>query len=407
MLTIAFYLVSSFIGIYVNVWFMLLMVEKKSKILRVKKAKYFPTVSILIPAHNEERGIGETIKSVLGMGYPKGKMEVIAIDNGSTDRTSEEIKKFKEVKLLHEKQLGKSHALNKGLSVAKSDIIGVLDADTLVAKDCLDKSVGYFEEGDVGAVTNFIKVRSENGFLRKMQKIEYIYSEVTKKLISTLNSMYTIPGTLSLFRRSAIRSTGFSDDTLAEDMDIALSLMKNGYRIVNSVHSVAYTRIPGGIMELVKQRIRWYRGFIENTRKHSDMVFNRKFPHLRFILPIAFISTIIGFTILFMSVQDNLDSLQIAVKSMFYIPLSDQISMLLSSITKISSIIFEPYVLTSFIFIFFTSFILLTYTLRLFHEGDRKNLLLLPIFMCAYYFFVTLIWCLALLMELVGWRKKW
>jgi len=417
MIRIIFYLLSAFVGIYINVWYMLLILENKSKLLTRKKAKKFPKVSILIPARNEEKNIGDTIKSVLSMDYPKDKLEVIAIDNGSTDRTSEIISTFKKVKLLSERKLGKANALNKGLSMATGEIVGTLDADTLVNKDCLKKTIWYFEDQSVGAVTNFVKVDNEKGLLGKFQKVEYAFSAITKKLISILNSMYTTPGTLSLLRRDIIQEIKFSNDTLTEDMDIALSIIKKGYKIVNSLDAVSYTIIPRGFRNLAKQRIRWYRGFIENTIKHADLMLNKRFPHLGFfIFPMAYITILIGIGFLSIVLLDFFNSLQLFIKSFFYIPIADQLSLVPGSIPRLDSILMSSYSLISFIFIFSTSFVLLLYSLKLlplsrlyFYDKKRckRDIALLPFYMLGYYFLIMLLWCFALFMELFRWKKKW
>lgn len=408
MIKILFYLVSAFVGIYINVWYMLLILENKSKLLSRKDAKKFPKVSVLIPARNEEKTIGDALKSVLSMNYPKDKLEVIAIDNGSTDKTSEVISRFKGVKLLFEKKLGKANALNKGLPLATGDIIGTLDADTLVDKNCLKRSIGYFEDKKVGAVTNFVKADSEKGILGKFQTVEYAFSGITKKLISFLDSMYITPGTLSLLRRDAIKDIKFSDDTLAEDMDMALSIKKKGYKIVNSLDAISYTRIPMGFRNLAKQRIRWYRGFIENTIKHADLMLNRKFTHLGFfIFPMAYITILIGIGFLSIVLSDYFNSLQLLIKSLFYIPIEEQASLVLGSIPRLETLLLSPYSLISFVFIFSTSFVLLLYSLRILSLARKRDIALLPFYMLGYYFLIMLLWCFALFMELFRFKKRW
>lgn len=408
MIKMVFYLLSAFVGIYINVWYMLLILENKSRLLARKEAKRFPKVSILIPARNEEKNIGDTIKSVLSMEYPKNKLEVIAIDNNSTDRTADMIRKFKRVKLLSEKKLGKANALNRGLSIATGEIIGTLDADTLVDKNCLKKSVGYFEDSRVGAVTNFVKVEDDRGILGKFQTIEYAFSGITKKLISFLNSMYITPGTLSLLRKDVIQDIKFSDDTLAEDMDMALSITKKGYRIVNSLDAISYTRIPIGFRNLVKQRVRWYRGFIENTVKHADLMLNRKFPHLGFfILPMAYITILIGIGYLSIVLLDYFNSLQLLIKSFFYMPIADQVSLVPNSIPKFDTILISPYFPISFFFIFSTSFVLLLYSLKSLSLARKRDVALLPFYMLGYYFLIMIFWSIALFMELFRRKRKW
>jgi len=407
MLQTIFYLFASFIGVYINVWYLLLIFEKKPLFFKARKPKKLPKVSILIPAHNEEAVIGQTLDSILNIDYPKGKLDIIVIDNGSTDNTSKIVKKFSNVKLVKQKKPGKAKALNNGLKFATGKIIGVLDADTLVAKNCLKKTVGYFEDPKVGAVTNFVKVDSKKGLLGKMQNIEYLFSAITKKLVSFLDSMYIVPGTLSLIRGKLTREIGFSEDTLTEDMDIALSISKKDYKIVNCLDTVAYTNIPKNFKTLTSQRIRWYRGFIQNSIKHRDLFLNKKFPHLTFVIPMSFVAIFIGTIIFFLSLGQVVNAITLFSKSIFYMSFSDQVSLALVSIPRTIIRMLSSYLFIAFILVFSTSFTVLFVSLKSLRKTNKADILLLPVYMLAYYFLIMLYWVFAIMLELIRWRKKW
>lgn len=408
MLRLVGLLAAAFVGIYINVWFLLLILENKSKLFTKKIAKKIPKVSVLIPAYNEEGFVGKTLKSVLSMDYPKNKLEVIVIDNGSADNTPKVVSEFKNVRLLKLKNPGKADALNFGLKHSTGSIIGLLDADTLVTKNCLKKIVSYLEDPTVGVVTTHIKIDTHKGILAKIQNIEYIFSALSKKLISLLNSMYVTQGTLAVIRKNLAKEVGFSNDTLTEDMDLALSIRKRGYKIVNCMDAITYTRIPHTIKSLAKQRIRWYRGFIENTKKHSDMLFSNKFPHLGwFIIPTSFLAIFIGVALAMSIFADNTYGMFITSKSLSYMSLTDILNLSLNNLPKITDFLMDPYSFTCFVFVFATSFVILVFALRTVKAINKVNVLLLPFYMIIYYFLIMAIWILAFLMELFKRKKSW
>jgi len=340
--------------------------------------------------------------------YPKKKMEIIVIDNGSTDGTSGMVSKYKDVKLLRMKNPGKADALNLGLKHATGEVIGFLDADTSVSKDCLKKMVGYFDDHKVGVITTLIKTDVNKGFLSKMQYIEYIFSALSKKLISLLNSMYVTQGTLALTRKDLLQEIGFSSDTLTEDMDLALSIRKKGFKIVNCMDAVTYTRIPRNIKELFKQRVRWYRGFIENTKKHSDIFFNKNIPHLGwFILPMSFLAIFVGIILFFSLAFDVIFNFFIATESAPYLAINDQIKVLLNHMDIKNHLFLGPHYTIFFVLIFFTSFFILTYALKIMLSISFINLIQLPIYMIIYYFFIMIIWIYAFFLEVLGRKKRW
>src|SRR2546428_1656572 len=178
----------SFIGIYMDVWFLLNLFSHKKKFFEKKVATNFPTISILIPAYNAAQTIRRCLKSLIRVDYPS-KLEIIVINNGSIDKTGSIVKSFPGVKLIDLPEANKSNALNHGLKVAKCELIGIVDSDTFVAKDSVKKMVGYFDDLKVGAVTSNIKVDNKSKFFTRFQNIEYIISALTKRLYTFINSL--------------------------------------------------------------------------------------------------------------------------------------------------------------------------------------------------------------------------
>lgn len=206
--------------------------------------------------------------------------------------------------------------------------------------------IGYFDDKEVGAVTNFIKIDRRHGIISRFQELEYLMSAISKKILSLLDSFYIVPGTLSLVRKELADEIKFSSDTLTEDMDFALSLLKKNYKIVTCLDATVRTIIPKTLGAWMKQRVRWYRGYFENSIKHKDVILSRKYITLGwFVLPIAGYSSIgIGIYLTFLSFFNLLHSLLISLRSMNYIPLIEQINLAIGNLPKFNiDLLFTPY----------------------------------------------------------------
>jgi cellulose synthase/poly-beta-1,6-N-acetylglucosamine synthase-like glycosyltransferase len=410
MIKVLFLLLVTFIGIYLNVWFLLIVLGNKSKIREKKKATKIPSISILIPAYNEAKTLARSLKSILKLDYPKNKLDTIVIDNGSTDGTLEVAKRFKKygIKALRLPTRGKTKALNLGLKHAKGKLIGVLDADTFVSKGCLKNMIGYFNDKNVGAVTNHVRVASSCKLLPSIQDVEYIFSAFSKKLISLLGALYIIPGTLSLIRRNLVEKIGFSEDTITEDMDIALCMIKKDYKVVNAIDAVSYTEVPSTFKGLLKQRVRWYRGFIQNVRKHSDMIFNRKYPHLGcFILPFSsFFAIFVGVSLTIFLLFGMARNVFFFAKDVLYMPILEKIGMDIGRVSLVSFIA-EPYSTITYATIILGSLIVLIISFKSLKMKIRKRLIVLPLYFFIYYNMIMLFWVISAFLEFVGWKKKW
>jgi len=408
-----------FVGVYISVWFLLITLSNAKKLHEKIFWNYFPTVSILVPAHNEENYINKALKSLANIDYPKNKLEVIVVDNGSTDNTFEKAKQFKnkfyknfkKIKLLKLPKPEKAAALNIGVEHATGNIIGVLDADTFVSKDCLKKMVPYFKDIRVGAVTNYVKPAKSKGLLASLQNIEYIFSSFSKKIISMLDSLYVVPGTLSLIRNKVIKKIGFANDTLTEDMDIALCILKSDYKIPNCLDAVAYTMVPTTFIDLLKQRLRWYRGFIQNFIKHSDILFNKKYPHLGyFVFPFSsFIAIFVGISLTSIFFVNTFNLILTFVKRFFYIPPSDTLTFLTIPFKtfSLSKLFLSPYSLIVYSMIFMSSFIAIVVAYRLQKVKIKDNLLVLPLYFFLYYTLIMIFWILSILTEVFKLKKRW
>jgi len=269
-----------FILLYITVVLLFLLVEADERRTRKRKFRTLPRVSVIVPAYNEEETIGETLRSLLKLDYPKDKLEIIVVNDGSTDRTEEIVKSFERygVKLLNQKNMGKGACLNRGLKIAKGEFIACLDADSFVERDTLKNMIRHFYSGRVGAVTPVMKIKNPKNLLQKIQWFEYILYVYLKKILEQINSIHVTPGPFTIYRKSALLQVGGFDETsIVEDQEIAYRLQRYQYKIVQSESGDVYTTAPRTLRKLYKQRSRWFRGTIITLYKYRDMIFNRKY----------------------------------------------------------------------------------------------------------------------------------
>jgi cellulose synthase/poly-beta-1,6-N-acetylglucosamine synthase-like glycosyltransferase len=263
-----------FLFIVILSQYAILILKPKKKIVGNSR----PAISILIPAHNEGKYLKETINSILNSGY-RGKKEIIVIDDGSTDNTPRIIEQFRKkglIKSIRTNHIGKSKAMNKGLKLAKNEIIVTIDGDTKIKKGSLDKLLAPFSDEKVAATTGSIKVANPKKFITWFQRVEYLYFSFYKSLCDRLDGIIWTSGTLSAFRKKCLKK-GFNPKIYLEDIDLALNLKKKGYKIHYIPQAIAYTFVPEKIRDLAKQRYRWLRGGIQIMKRHFDLYFNKKY----------------------------------------------------------------------------------------------------------------------------------
>jgi cellulose synthase/poly-beta-1,6-N-acetylglucosamine synthase-like glycosyltransferase len=246
-----------------------------------------PFVSVLIAAYNEETVIVKTIKSILQSEYPN--FEVIIVDDGSKDQTSKVIMDAfsdnQQVRLIQKENGGKASALNLGYQEARGDIIVSLDADTLISKDAISLMVRHFEDPNVAAVSGNVKVGNRKNLLTNWQHVEYITGfNLERRAFDELNCITVVPGAIGAWHKQRVQEAGcLSEDTLAEDTDLTLTLLRKGYRIVYEEKAYAYTESPEDVKSLIKQRFRWSFGTLQCLWKHRSGLFNKKNKTLGFI----------------------------------------------------------------------------------------------------------------------------
>jgi cellulose synthase/poly-beta-1,6-N-acetylglucosamine synthase-like glycosyltransferase len=281
--------------------------QKRQDSRQFNATGYFPSLTVLIPAYNEEKVIRRTLESVLEASYPD--KEIIVVDDGSKDMTYLIAQEFtnKGVKVIHRPNGGKATALNHGLLFARGEIIVIVDADSQICKNTLIELVKGFRDPDVAAVAGNIKVLNRKKLLNKCQALEYIASiNIYRRALDVFGSVTVVPGALGAYRREALVGGGVYDtDTLVEDFDVTIKALKSGKIVQASTSAVSYTEAPQTLKDLFKQRIRWYRGNFQALWKHRDAMYNSRygflqrlsFPHIAIsmiFLPLAGVVNIVS-----------------------------------------------------------------------------------------------------------------
>ncbi|MGS2614132.1 glycosyltransferase [Micromonospora sp. LZ34] len=234
-------------------------------------------VSVIVPAYNEQAGIVAAVRS-LANGDHRG-IEVVVVDDGSTDGTADLVESLglRNVRVIRQSNGGKPSALNTGIAHARHEIIVMVDGDTVFERESVRLLVQPFADPTVGAVAGNVKVANRQGLLGRWQHIEYVIGfNLDRRLYETLGCMPTVPGAIAAFRRRALLSAGgMSDDTLAEDTDITMAVLRAGWRVVYEKRARAWTEAPASLGQLWRQRYRWSYGTMQAMWKHRRAVFDR------------------------------------------------------------------------------------------------------------------------------------
>jgi cellulose synthase/poly-beta-1,6-N-acetylglucosamine synthase-like glycosyltransferase/peptidoglycan/xylan/chitin deacetylase (PgdA/CDA1 family)/spore germination protein YaaH len=229
-------------------------------------------ISVLIPAFNEARVIEASIRRVLAS--EAVRLEVIVIDDGSTDATSAIVRATfagdGRVQLLTLANGGKAAALNRGIALAKGDIIVALDADTQFEPRTIGRLARWFADPGIGAVAGTAKVGNRVNLVTRWQAVEYVTAQnLERRALARLNAIMVVPGAVGARRRRALEDVGgFPVDTLAEDQDLTIAVQRAGWRVANDVEAVAWTESPQSLRALAKQRFRWAFGTLQCLWKH-------------------------------------------------------------------------------------------------------------------------------------------
>ncbi|MEX5259303.1 bifunctional polysaccharide deacetylase/glycosyltransferase family 2 protein [Kocuria sp. CPCC 205263] len=261
-----------------------------------------PLVSVILPVFNEEPVIARTLAALRASDYPN--LEVIAVDDGSTDRTlaimREHAASWPALTVITQPNGGKSIASNHGIMAARGEILVTLDGDTLFEPRTVRMFARHFYAQDtkrpVGAVAGHVKVGNRTGLLTMWQSLEYISGIcVTRMGEGVAGAISIVPGACAAWRKEALQAAGgYSHDTLAEDADLTMTLQKLGWAVVQENRAVAWTEAPMTVRGLAKQRLRWTYGNLQALWKHAGMLFRPRYGFLGMVaLPYTLLATLV------------------------------------------------------------------------------------------------------------------
>jgi cellulose synthase/poly-beta-1,6-N-acetylglucosamine synthase-like glycosyltransferase len=244
---------------------------------------YQPRVAVLIPAYNEEKVIVRTIRSVLMSNYKN--IRIIVIDDGSKDKTfqiasetyAKEIAAGR-VTVLTKPNGGKADALNFALNQTDEEIYVGIDADGVIAHDAISRLVCHFANPHIGAVAGNAKVGNRVNLWTRWQALEYITSQnFERRALDLFDVVMVVPGAIGAWRTAAVKAGGgYHPDTVAEDADLTMNLLEQGYAVIYEDQALAFTEAPVNANGLARQRFRWSFGILQAIFKHRGAIANRR-----------------------------------------------------------------------------------------------------------------------------------
>ncbi|MCW2639708.1 MAG: polysaccharide deacetylase [Dactylosporangium sp.] len=239
--------------------------------------RYLGPVSVIVPAYNEAANIAATVRSLVASDYPH--VEVIVVDDGSSDGTADIVARLRlpGVYVIRQANAGKPAALNNGIRHARGDLLVLVDGDTVFEPDAIGRLVQPLRDPEVGAVSGNTKVANRKGLLGRWQHLEYVIGfNLDRRMFDVGRCMPTVPGAIGAFRRAAVTDVGgVSDQTLAEDTDFTMAVIRAGWRVVYASGAVAWTEAPASLRQLWRQRYRWCYGTMQAMWKHRRALLQR------------------------------------------------------------------------------------------------------------------------------------
>lgn len=301
-----------FITLFLEVFVILTFFDNEARRRRnTPLGSVFPTVTIIVPCFNESATLEKTVESLLSLRYPKDKLFITLVDDGSTDETPKIMERYRNnphISILRKENGGKHTALNEGIKRAKTEFVGCLDADSFVQPDALSYIMSHFDRDDIGAVTAALTIHQPQSIIERVQEAEYFFAVVLRHTFASINGLHVTPGPFTIFRKKIFNELGlFRSAHQTEDMEIALRLQKAGWKIQNAPRAVVMTKAPKTVAGLVKQRTRWTTGFLRNSIDYRDLIGNPKNGILGLmVMPLGIFSVFTAVLMLYVSIASLL-----------------------------------------------------------------------------------------------------
>jgi cellulose synthase/poly-beta-1,6-N-acetylglucosamine synthase-like glycosyltransferase len=407
----------TFIGLFAT-FFYILNIRTHFKKKNLPSEAEDKSVSIIIPAYNEEKSIAKTIDSALALEYPSDKLEILVVDDGSKDNTLKIAKTFQKntrfpVRVFSKANGGKGSALNFGIERAKNEIIVSMDADSYVEVKTLKRMVALFYSEKVMAVTSSMVVSNPRSIWQRIQQAEYYLGIFLRKSFSVVNAIHVTPGAFSAYRKKFFEKYGgYEEGNITEDLEIALRIQKNDYIIENAADALVSTIAPRTFMQTLVQRRRWYVGLAKNLFNYRGLFGPKKGILGILVLPLAVISVI--FTIYLTCYAILRSILQVKQELLFL----ESINFDLGNLLNINGYLFRSYIINLFYNIFSNPVFLITFSFLFFlffymyfakkNVGFKGSLFFnLLCFVLLYAILFTFWWIVSFVYILLGREVVW
>jgi len=294
-----FFLSYMFIGLYLMILLLIAYLKNFSIIYENPIPNKLYEVTAIVPVYNKGNVIIQTLDAIKNIDYA-GLKKIIIVDDNSTDDSYEKIKEnikdnSKFIVVRTPKNTGcAGGAINYGMQFAKTEIVAVIDSDSMPRKDSISKMVGYFNESNTGSVTSSILVENRNKFFCMAQSLEYKVIAFTRKLLGYMDAIYVCPGPLALYRKSVLdKIGGFDEKNMTEDIEMSWRIAYHGYGREMALDAQVYTFVPEKFKEWIRQRVRWNLGGFQTIYQYRKTIFKKNILGL-FIIPYFVSSMLIG-----------------------------------------------------------------------------------------------------------------
>ncbi|MCC5847537.1 MAG: glycosyltransferase [Verrucomicrobia bacterium] len=273
-----------------------------------------PTMTVVIPAHNEETNIERTIREIMETRYPADKLQVVVVDDGSTDRTPERIEAARAdypelVSIRFETAQGKRQALAAGVRISKADLLVFIDSDSFLERDALTHIVRAFADPTVAAVTGHCDVENSHvNLITKMQAVRYyIGFRVMKAAESIFDSVTCLSGPFAAYRRSLVeeRLDEWLDQkflgipaTFGDDRSLTNALLRDGHRVLYDSRARCTTIVPESTRQFLRQQLRWKRSWFRESLRACGFMWRRQ-PFMALSFYTGFLLPLLGPAVVF------------------------------------------------------------------------------------------------------------
>ena len=256
-----------------------------------------PSVSVIVPAYNEEVVLENCLRSIVASDYPG--VEVICVDDGSKDGTfalmQQLAAELPRVTAIRQENAGKGAALNRGIKASHGDVLLLVDSDGVFAANTITEMVRGFDDEQIGAVCGDDRpVNIDRVQTRFLALISHVGTGLMRRALHLLGALPVVSGNSGAFRRDVLEITGpLREDTVGEDLELTWRIYRAGYRVAFRPTALVYAESPSTFNGLWKQRVRWSRGLLQSVKLHRDMIGNPRYGFFGIYLAINFVTQIV------------------------------------------------------------------------------------------------------------------